>query len=213
MLELKKDYLIKEFERQVKNLLLKGYPKLAGITEKVFLQYLEQLRTVIETHNEIITYGNIPFLIIIKSEIVSTSSAISLVQVGKAQGIINMTPVEPKDFYPTKNVQIPKGLVYLAIDIDTGRETLNIRPEDALKIILSKKRSPLTIDEGIALITQFPEVLSDKKNYNSFQMLGSRRDDQRVPSIWMSYGKPRLGWCWDRNPHTWLGSASCVIRE
>ncbi|WP_407937642.1 DUF5701 family protein [Mycobacteroides franklinii] len=31
----------------------------------------------------------------------------------------------------------------------------------------------------------------------------------RVPAIWISDGRPKLGWCWDRNPHTWLGMASC----
>ena len=41
-------------------------------------------------------------------------------------------------------------------------------------------------------------------------MAGSRRGDQRVPAFWVSEGRPKLGWCWDRNPHTWLGTASCA---
>ena len=56
---------------------------------------------------------------------------------------------------------------------------------------------------------QVPALLTDKAHYNAIQMPGSRRPgDQRVPSIWFSRGAPRLGWCWDRNVHTWLGSAS-----
>ena len=43
-----------------------------------------------------------------------------------------------------------------------------------------------------------------------FSMAGSRRGDQRVPAFWVSEGRPKLGWCWDRNPHTWLGTASAA---
>jgi hypothetical protein len=100
-------------------------------------------------------------------------------------------------------------MVYLAVDIDTGKGTLNITPDEAMKIIKKENRSPLTIDEGIALITHHAEIL--KKN-NSFSLLGSRCGDRRVPALWISGGKPKLGWCWAGNPHTWLGSASCGNR-
>jgi len=80
-----------------------------------------------------------------------------------------------------------------------------------MTMIKSKHRFPLTIDEGIALITQFPEFLI--KN-NCFSLLASRTGkDQRVPAIWINANKQaNLGWCWDRNPHIWLGSASCEKR-
>jgi hypothetical protein len=42
---------------------------------------------------------------------------------------------------------------------------------------------------------------------------GSRRGDQRVPAFWISEGRPKLGGCWDGNPHTWLGTAACARRE
>ena len=57
---------------------------------------------------------------------------------------------------------------------------------------------------------QQPEVIA--RNWG-FSMAGSRRGDQRVPAFWVSEGRPKLGWCWDRNPHTWLGTASCKRRE
>ena len=68
---------------------------------------------------------------------------------------------------------------------------------------------PLTIDEGIAILTHHPDFL--QKN-NCFSLLASRCGDQRVPAMWISGGAPRLGWCWAGNPHTWLGSASCRSR-
>ncbi|MGH3131815.1 MAG: DUF5701 family protein, partial [Gaiellaceae bacterium] len=77
------------------------------------------------------------------------------------------------------------------------------------KSIVPENRSPMTIDEGIALLIHNPEVLETK---NCFSLLGSRCGDRRVTAMWISGGKPRLGWCWAGNPHTWLGSASCASR-
>jgi hypothetical protein len=50
------------------------------------------------------------------------------------------------------------------------------------------------------------------KTANAFSLLGSRRGDRRVPALWLSGGRPRLGWCWAGAPHFWLGSASCAER-
>jgi len=81
-----------------------------------------------------------------------------------------------------------------------------VPPDDAMPKILAANRSPLTVDEGIALVTQHPEVLLTGSR---FSMLGSRCGDRRVTAIWVSQNRPRLGWCWAGAPHTWLGSASC----
>jgi hypothetical protein len=45
-----------------------------------------------------------------------------------------------------------------------------------------------------------------------FTLAGSRRHDRRVPAMWISERAPKLGWCWDGNPHTWLGVASAAGR-
>ena len=85
-----------------------------------------------------------------------------------------------------------------------------MRPNDALPIITGAGRTPLTTDEGVALVTHLPETL---KVRNCFQSLGSRTDNKRVPSFWISKGAPRLGWCWAGNPHTWLGAGSAAARH
>jgi hypothetical protein len=120
--------------------------------------------------------------------------------------------LEPQDldgFMPIDAVALPEAPAYVAIDVDLGAESRNVRPEDALRTILDGGRSPLTLDEGIALVLQQPDVID--RNWG-FSMAGSRRGDQRVPALWISEGRPKLGWCWDRNPHTWLGTASCARR-
>ena len=45
--------------------------------------------------------------------------------------------------------------------------------------------------------------------------VAGRRDggrDRRVPALWISEQAPKLGWCWDGNPHSWLGLASAGSR-
>ena len=60
------------------------------------------------------------------------------------------------------------------------------------------------------MITAFPGIL---RVANCFQMAGSRRDDKRIPSLWVNRaGAPRLGWCFEGVPHSWLGTASCSGR-
>lgn len=120
-----------------------------------------------------------------------------------------LTPEDLETFRPIDSVDIPATLAYLVTDVDLGAGSRNERPEDALRQILDAGRSPLTIEEGIALMLLQSEVIAP--NWG-FSLAGSRRDDQRVPALWISEGRPKLGWCWDRNPHTWLGTASCARR-
>ncbi|MCX6355334.1 MAG: DUF5701 family protein [Candidatus Aureabacteria bacterium] len=201
-----------EFDRQLENLLRKGYPKLARISQKQFIRKIEPLRKgfgKLAVAGDRTKRGRIPFVIVVKSDLVSPESAMPLVEVKGNAGSVNMHPVEASSFKTIPDVDIPSGTVYLLLDVDTGKKTLNLTPARALKTILRQKRSPLIIDEGVALAIQFPEVLHDKKSFNCYSIPGSRRDDQRVPAMWISCGKPRLGWCGDNNPHTWLCSASC----
>jgi hypothetical protein len=123
-------------------------------------------------------------------------------------GFTTMDADDLARFVPIDGIEIP-ARPYVLTGVDTGRAFLNVTPDDALRAILAAGRSPLTIEEGIALLVQQPDVL---RTHNAFSLLGSRCGDRRVPALWLSRGKPRLGWCWAGNPHTWLGSASCATR-
>jgi uncharacterized protein DUF5701 len=136
-------------------------------------------------------------------------AASRVVRQGRPLVFGQMAPEGLDAFAPIDAVNVPDAPAYLAIDVDLGADSRNVRPEDALREILAAGRSPLTLDEGIALVLQQPEVIA--RNWG-FSMAGSRRGDQRVPAFWISQGRPKLGWCWDRNPHTWLGTASCSRR-
>lgn len=128
------------------------------------------------------------------------------VRQGSGVGYVDMRPVEPADFLPTADVDVPDG-PYLLVDVDTGAETRGVAPRDALPRILAAGRSPLTLEEGVLVAALVPGILDER---GRFQMLGSRRGDKRIASLWITRaGAPRLGWCFEGVPHSWLGAASC----
>ena len=64
-----------------------------------------------------------------------------------------------------------------------GAEYLNVRPDDEVAGLRERGRTPLTVDEGIAFVLQFPGSL--EKNH-CFSLAASRCGDRRVPALWMS---------------------------
>jgi hypothetical protein len=206
--------LSQEFNRQVRNLVKKGYPQLSGIPETDFINLIEPLKSKLDTldlSDIDFQAGYLPFVIVVKNDLIATDRAMSLVEKDGKSGITKLFPHQPTDFSIISTVSIPDSKIYLLIDIDRGKENINQPPIKAMENIVEKGRLPLTIDEGVAIVTHYPEFLV--KN-NCFSLLASRHEgDQRVPAIWINANKnPNLGWCWNGNPHTWLGSASCKDR-
>jgi Family of unknown function (DUF5701) len=120
---------------------------------------------------------------------------------------------------------LPDTPLYLLHDVQRGDELRNRSPEEAAVALAGRRRQPLTVHEGIAWLLQEPDRLSPGA---CFMTIGSRRRlptggfDARTPAIWISggtgrdgrerRGAPKVGWCWWRNRHTWLGFASAARR-
>lgn len=189
-----------ELRRQTDVVVEKGYPALAGLTEEAFRGLISPLRVHLPEE---------PFVLVITDTLVPLARLIELTALKGKCGFTTMAAGDVARFQPTLDLAIPDVAVYLITAVDTGHETLNVRPDDALPRILTTGRTPLTLDEGLAVVTQHPEWLRER---NCFEMLGSRAGDKRVTGIWVSKGAPRLGWCWVGNPHTWLGMASAARR-
>lgn len=203
-----------EFDRQVETLLTYHYPQSANLSAPEFLTHITPLKSKLanlQLPDIDLEHGILPFVIVISSHLINTETLMALTQLNSKAGITKLYPREPQDFQPIPSVQVPDTSAYLLLDIDRGRDFLNVTPQAAVGSIIQNHRSPLTISEGIALITHFPEFL--RKN-NCFSLAASRFPaDKRVPAIWINgSGHPNLGWCWDGNPHTWLGTASCSSR-
>ncbi len=193
-----------DLDRQVDRLVELGYPGLAGVSDDAFRALVGPLRRLVPDAAD----GPVPFLLVVRSSLVPTVAAVERWTVGGKAGWTDMGD-ELAGFRPTEDVDVPEGPLYLLTGVSTGPETLGVTPADALPQIKALGRTPLTIDEGVALVTQHPELFQE---LNAFQALGSRAANKRIPSFWISKGAPRLGWCWLNNPHSWLGSASAQGR-
>ena len=197
-----------EFDRQSQTLVDAGYPALAGLDEAGFRALLEPLRRPSRAAASSAPTP-IPFAIVVSTARVSADRALPALHWKATTGWTELTADELATFCPTEGVAVPEAAVYLVTDVDTGQETLGVRARDALPAILGEGRTPLTIDEGVSLLALFPGILRER---NAFFLPGSRCGDKRVTALWVSKGHPRLGWCWEGNPHTWLGSASAAGR-
>ncbi|MGH3367526.1 MAG: DUF5701 family protein [Nocardioidaceae bacterium] len=189
-----------ELHRQTDVLVEKGYPGLAGLTEDAFRALVAPLAELLPAE---------PFVLVVTGALVPLDHLVERTRLRDKTGFTTMEPADILAFGPTPEVNLPGSPVYLLADVDTGPETRNVRPDDALPQILASGRSPLTLDEGLAVATQHPEWLRER---NCFEMLGSRAGDKRVTGIWVSNAAPRLGWCWAGNPHSWLGMATTARR-
>lgn len=198
-----------EFDRQLEHLMNLGYPALLEQTPQAFKTQLEGLRAHLGAFGDAspdLETGTLPFVIVVR---VPADAAFERLRFNDKPALLSLYPAKLEDFNTRDDLKLPDANAYLLLNVDRGRATLNVTPETALETIRDQGRTPLTVLEGIAVLTQYPAFL--QKN-NCFSLLGSRRGDQRVPALWISARQAKLGWCWDRNPHTWLGSASCAAR-
>jgi hypothetical protein len=186
-----------------------GYPELAGLPEDRFRAALAPLAERLPELDGAESRARIPFVVAFAPGVVPHERVLPLVVLDGRPGFTDVEADDLARFAPIEGLELPAGPAYLVADLDTGGSTLDVTPDDALEAIVGAGRSPLTIEEGIALATHHPTAL---RTMNCFSMLGSRCGDRRVTALWISKGRPRLGWCWAGNPHTWLGSASCGAR-
>ncbi|PFG20918.1 DUF5701 family protein [Serinibacter salmoneus] len=130
-----------------------------------------------------------------------------------------------EDFTTVPTVELPPAPLYLVHGIDRGDHLRGASPEEALTALAGDERSPLTLHEGISWLLQEPGRLEPN---HCFMTIATRRPkprggyDSRTPALWISggtgrdgaarRGAPKVGWCWWRNRHTWLGFASAAGR-
>lgn len=222
------------FDRQVGNLIELGYPAASGLDAERFAALLAPLREAAvaatadashttdaanttdaagEPGGEAVT-GRVPFVLVVTRSVVPIEETMprTTLHRGRLPGFVDRSfePGALERFVATDEVALPGHDAYLVLDVERGEEFCGAVPDDALRTIADRGRTPLTIEEGIALITHFPQVLVRNK---CFSLGGSRSGDRRVPALWISQKAPKLGWCWQGNPHTWLGVASAGGRR
>ena len=206
-----------EFDRQVRNLVELGYPALAGLDPDRFAALVAPLRdaaAAVPSAGYDPEAGRLPFLLVLTRQLVPIEETMPRTTLaGKGRpGFVDHSyePGSLERFVAIPEAGLPDQHAYLLLDVERGEEFCGAVPEDAMSVIGERGRTLLTIEEGIAMIAHFPQVLVKNR---CFSLGGSRCGDRRVPAIWISRGAPKLGWCWQRNPHTWLGMASAGARR
>jgi hypothetical protein len=158
-------------------------------------------------HDKVAALDGRRFVVVVRG-LAPADQLVALTAMDGKHGFTTMEPDDLAGFRPTADVEVPES-AYLLVDPDTGRDWLDVPPAQVLPPLLASGRTPLTLDEGLALLLQDGRLL---RSATCFSMLASRCGDKRVPALWVSKGRPRLGWCWEGAPHTWLGSASAAAR-
>jgi hypothetical protein len=190
-----------EFDRQVDALAQTGLPEYLDLADSCFRASLEPLRDRLPAPRT--TGDRIPFVVIVPN--LPVVDVLGAVHMAGGEGFTTIDPHDLAGFRPLPELDVP-ATPYLLLDVDPGRAPSDLPPVEALPRITAAGRTPLTLAEGICLLVSDPGLLRSR---NFFSLLGSRAPDKRVPALWVSARRPRLGWCDQGAPHTWLGSASC----
>lgn len=150
----------KLFSEQVERIIERKFYAVADLGKSDFIdRYLMPLQQLLLTCDIETDFreNRIPFLLVVPHNIVSLSF-----QLEGLRERINKKQLEyiikPEWFENAPGVSTSPE-PYLVLDVETGHAMRNITPANCVKIFNEDGRFALTIDEGIALITHFPEVL------------------------------------------------------
>ena len=194
-----------EFDRQVDALVMNGLAEAMELSESCFRACAEPLRDLLPR----VTGDRDPLPFVVVFPHLPVLPVLETVHTVGGSGFTTMSEDDLAAFRPLPDLDVP-GSPYLLLDVDLGADTLGVPPDEVLPRLTSAGRSPLTIAEGLALLVSDPGLLGSR---NCFSLAGSPAGDARVPALWTSARRPRLGWCYQGEPHRWLGTASCGGRR
>ncbi|MDN4481144.1 DUF5701 family protein [Demequina muriae] len=198
-------------DHQIDSYAAAGLPALAGQSESAFRALFEPLRTPASRMSQTADAreGSVPYLAVVSDGLIDPAARVPGLRLpgSSRTGILDrnhgdegLAPYRSRD-----EMSVPDAGVYLLIEVDRGDEWRDVPPRDARPAIEGRGRTALTIAEGLSLLTAHPGVL---RTNHCFMLAGSTRGDKRVPALWISKRAPKLGWCFEGVPHSWLGVAS-----
>ena len=154
------DIVMELFTKQVTTIIERKFHIPTGLSESDFVnRHIMPLKQLLAKNikDTTIEESHIPILIVIPNNIVPLSY-----QLERTRESINDIQLEhiikPEWFENAKGVSTP-AKPYLLLDVETGYGMKNTTPKKCVKIFSDEGRFALTVDEGIALIFHFPEVL------------------------------------------------------
>ena len=148
------------FAEQVNIIKEKKFHIPTGLSESEFVNShiipLEQLLADKDKDTKI-EEGHIPILVVVPNSIVPLSYQLERIR-ESIDDIQLEHLIKPEWFENAKGVSTPDK-PYLLLDVENGYAMKNKTPKQCVEIFNDQGRFALTVDEGIALISHFPEVL------------------------------------------------------
>jgi hypothetical protein len=154
------DSLEELFAKQVETIMERKLNLPTDLSESEFvnrhLMPLKQLLTqnIKDTKGE---ENRIPLLIVVPNSVVPLSYQLERIRESMDDMQLEHI-IKPEWFENAKGVSTPDK-PYLLVDVETGHNMKNTTPKKCVKTFTDEGRFALTVDEGIALIFHFPEVL------------------------------------------------------
>lgn len=199
---------------QAETLLALGLPQTVGLS-------VAEVRSAVEQAGATRTDA----LLVLRPDLAPASALAPLMRRGHKPGFVVEDMADVDQFTPCA-IDVPDSPLYLVHGLDRGDHLASWSPEEALPELTGAGRTPLLVTEGVHWVLQQPAAL--ERNH-CFMTIGSRLRrpngsyDARTPAVWISNGTgrdgrerrdaPKIGWCWWRNRHTWLGFGSTTGRD
>jgi hypothetical protein len=154
------DILREIFAQQINTIIERKFHIPTGLSDNDFInRFIMPLKQLLVKNDKDtkIEESRIPILVVVPHTIVPLSY-----QLERIRESINDIQLEhiikPEWFENAKGLSTPDK-PYLLLDVETGYAMKNITPKKCVQSFRDAGRFALTVDEGIALIFHFPEVL------------------------------------------------------
>jgi hypothetical protein len=154
------DILTELFAQQINTIMERKLHIPTGLSESDFVnRHIMPLKELLVENDRDtkMAESHIPILIVIPHPIVPLSYQLESIRESMNDMQLEHI-IKPEWFENAEGVSTPDK-PYLLLDVETGYAMKNITPKKCVKTFNDEGRFPLTVDEGIALICHFPEVL------------------------------------------------------
>jgi hypothetical protein len=148
------------FSQQIKTITERRFHEATGLSESDFInRHIMPLKQLLVNNDKDTTTdeSRIPILVVVPHTIVPLSYQLEMIRES-----INDVQLEhlikPEWFENAKGVSTPDR-PYILLDVETGYAMKNTPPKKCVQRFRDAGRFALTVDEGVALISHFPEVL------------------------------------------------------
>lgn len=196
-----KDALRIVFDEQLKNLIEKNYYEVANISLEDFKNQFELLWKSLEKNLVDIEFtfqGKIPLLLVTPQGDISE-------KLKKINGHTNL------DLFNMAENEI-QNMQSILLDVEDGTKMMAKSPKDSLRQFKKENRHALTLNEGVALLTHYSEVL--KNHYVISAGTFYNKDNEKLPLLWLldEDNNPELHYAWFDIAHGNYGAASYAIK-